>query len=142
MNYRTVSAAFLSLCLGLLSSCEKEVPEQVADVKVVKQNAIELIASTARLPDGRFVVHLHKNLYHNSQLIGVDTLRDTLPDLGMEQVKVENDDGEATTQRVPVQYNILFKVDSLKLSPMTPASTNAQRLSDTSRTQDTSGEKK
>jgi hypothetical protein len=99
---------------ALLTGCEKEKPEQVTDVKVVKKNAIELVASTARLPDGRFVVHLHKNLYNNSQLIGVDTLRDTLPDLGMESVNVEDENGESSRQTVPVQYNILFKVDSLK----------------------------
>lgn len=99
---------------ALLTGCEKEKPEQVTDVKVVKKNAIELVASTARLPDGRFVVHLHKNLYNNSQLIGVDTLRDTLPDLGMETVNVEDENGESSRQTVPVQYNILFKVDSLK----------------------------
>ena len=94
--------------------CSEEKPEQVADVQVVKNNAIEVVASTARLPDGRFVVHLHKNLYHNAQLIGVDTLRDTLPDLGMETVTMDDADGDASVQTVPVQYNILFKVDSLK----------------------------
>lgn len=99
------------LILALLSGCDQEKPEQVTDVKVVKKNAIEILAKTARLPDGRFVVHLHKNLYHNEQLIGVDTLRDTLPDLGMETV---TDEESGEKQTVPVQYNVLFKVDSLK----------------------------
>ena len=102
-----------ALLLGA-SSCAEDKPEQVADVQVVKKNAIELLANTKRLPDGRFVVHLYKNLYHNAQLIGIDTLRDTLPDLGMETVTGEDADAVAAVQTVPVQYNILFKVDSLK----------------------------
>lgn len=113
MNTSSLCGASLLLLAGALSSCENEPPEQVSDVKIVKENAIEIVASTARLSDGRFVVHLHKNLYHRSQLIGVDTLRDTLPDLGMEQARIEDESGNATTQTVPVQYNILFKVDSL-----------------------------
>lgn len=96
------------------TGCAEKEPEQVADVQVVKNNAIEVVASTARLSDGRFVVHLHKNIYHNAQLIGVDTLRDTLPDLGMETVTMDDADGDPSVQTVPVQYNILFKVDSLK----------------------------
>jgi hypothetical protein len=102
------------LLVGLFAGCSEEKPEQVTDVKIVKKNAIELVASTARLSDGRFVVHLRKNLYNNDHLIGVDTLRDTLPDLGMETVSIENENGESSMQTVPVQYNILFKVDSLK----------------------------
>jgi hypothetical protein len=120
MNKRSLLVLVSLAFLPLLSSCQQEKPEQVTDVKVVKKNAIELVASTLRLPDGRFVVHLHKNLYKNSQLIGVDTLRDTLPDLGMETVSVEEENGESSMQTVPVQYNILFKVDSLKPGPATP----------------------
>jgi hypothetical protein len=108
-HFLSVFAA-LSLSI-LLAACSEEKPEQVTDVKVVKKNAIEVLAKIARLPDGRFVLHLHKNLYHNEQLIAVDTLRDTLPDLGMETVTDEETGGQQT---VPVQYNILFKVDSLK----------------------------
>jgi hypothetical protein len=110
---------FLSICCSLaaitvLAGCSEDKPEQVTDVQIVKKNAIEVVAKTVRLADGRFVVHLHENLYHNAQLIGVDTLRDTLPDLGMETVTLEDENGKSSQQTVPVQYNILFKVDSLK----------------------------
>ncbi len=105
-------SAFAALIL--LSGCAEDKPKQVTNVQIVKQNAIELVAKTVRLGDGRFVVHLHKSLYHKGQLIGVDTLRDTLPDLGMESVSIEDENGKSSQQTVPIQYNMLFKVDSLK----------------------------
>lgn len=110
--------SFVFVLAAVLIGCSgnQEKPEEVESVEVVKNNAIEYVASTARLADGRTVVHLHKSLFHNQQLIGVDTLRDTLPDLGMETVNIEGTDGTTGPQTVPVQYNILFKVDSLKLS--------------------------
>lgn len=114
MKFRAAGAS--SLLLGLLACSDSDVEERlVQSVQVVKNNAIEYVASTKRLADGRFVVHLHKNLYHKSTLIGVDTLRDTLPDLGMEMTRT-GEDGEQleTPKPVPVQYDILFKVDSLR----------------------------
>jgi hypothetical protein len=98
----------------LLSGCSEDKPKQVTDVQIVKENAIEVVAKTVRLSDGRFVVHLHKSLFHKGQLLSVDTLRDTLPDLGMETVSIEDENGKKSQQTVPVQYNMLFKVDSLK----------------------------
>lgn len=108
MNPR--SLVIPALAVLLLSSCGEE-PKTVETVETVKENAIEIVASTKRLPDGRFVMHMHRNFYNKSQLLKQDTLRDTLPNLGMETVTDEETEG---LKQVPVEYNMLFKVDTLR----------------------------
>lgn len=100
----------MAIAAFLFVSCGEE-PKTVETVDTVKENAIEMVASTKRLPDGRLVMHLHRNFYNKSVLLKQDTLRDTLPDLGIETVPDDETEGLA---QVPRQYNMLFKVDTLR----------------------------
>ena len=101
----------------VISGCKKK--EDPADKKppvVFKENAVELLLHTKTLPDGKVVFQLEKNIFlSNSQKQHVIVSSDTLPSLGKESVNVEEDDEEpARYQNVDKQYDVLFKVDSLK----------------------------
>jgi PBP1b-binding outer membrane lipoprotein LpoB len=110
MSLRTLLCALCGTVL-LYGCAEEQQPETVETIQTVKTNAIEMVAQTKRLPDGRLVMHLHRNFYNKAALIKQDTMMDTLPSLGTEQVV---DEGSTELKTVPVEYNVLFKVDTLR----------------------------
>jgi hypothetical protein len=108
------------IAAGTIASCDRKPQklDKTADIKVFKENAIEYLAHTKKLPDGRFVIQLDRNIFHDHAQIGHTVLADTLPDLGKEDVTTEEEDDEGdvtqTKAHVDKQYDILFKVDSLR----------------------------
>jgi len=104
------TAVFLSGCSKKESAEDKKPPV------VFKENAVELLLHTKTLPDGKVVFQLEKNIFlANAQKQHVIVSSDTLPSLGKETVNVEEDDDEpARYQSVDKQYDVLFKVDSLR----------------------------
>ena len=76
---------------------------------------MELLLHTKTLADGRTVFQLEKNIFLKSkqeqhQIISSDTLAS----LGTEVVNTADEEEEATYTQVNKQYDVLFKVDSLK----------------------------
>ena len=116
LHLKAAGALFLAASSLASRSDSDDSPATVDNVNISKDNAIEIIASTRRLPDGRIVMHTHRSFFAKKQLLRQDTLRDTLPDLGMETISTTDpeDQGLPGARTVPVQYDILFKVDTLK----------------------------
>jgi len=108
----------LPLLLLCLSSCsKKEDPGQNKYPQIFKQNAMELLLHTKTLADGRTVFQLEKNVFlQNKQEQHLIVSSDTLPDLGPEIVTTSDDDDDETPshQMTKKQYDVLFKVDSLR----------------------------
>lgn len=108
----------LLLCsAALVAGCSKK--DDAADKKppvIFKENAVELLLHTKTLPDGKIVFQLEKNIFlANAQKQHSIVSSDTLPSLGKELVNVEDDEDEpARYQNVDKQYDVLFKVDSLR----------------------------
>jgi len=111
---------FLSLSLffaAMLLGCKKkEDPNQNKYPQVFKQNALELLLHTKTLADGRTVFQLEKNVFlKNKEEQHLIVSSDTLPDLGTEMVTTTDEEEETTSQQMAKkQYDVLFKVDSLK----------------------------
>ncbi len=101
---------------AILAGCaKKEDPNQNKPPQVFKENAVELLLHTKTLADGRTVFQLEKNIFLKSkqeqhQIISSDTL----PSLGAEVVNTADEEEEAIYTQVNKQYDVLFKVDSLK----------------------------
>jgi hypothetical protein len=102
---------------ALLSGCaKKEDPNQNKVPQVFKENALELLLHTKTLADGRTVFQLEKNIFlKNKQEKHLIISSDTLPSLGTEVVNVaDEEEEEARYNQVNKQYDVLFKVDSLR----------------------------
>ncbi len=102
---------------AIFSGCaKKEDPNQNKPPQVFKENAVELLLHTKTLPDGRTVFQLEKNIFlKNKQDQHLIVSSDTLPSLGTEVVNVaDEEEEEAGYNQVNKQYDILFKVDSLR----------------------------
>ncbi len=112
-------SVLLVVVAALLVSCNKEKPLSDPSPTVYKNNSVELLLHTRTLPDGRVVMHLQKHIYinHEKKVDSIISI-DTLPNLGKETFPVydEDDDGNQInhTEVESAQYDILFKVDSLK----------------------------
>ncbi len=101
--------AFLTGCSKKDTAAENKYPT------VFKQNAIELLLHTKTLADGKVVFQLEKNIFlSNSQKQHMIISADTLPDLGSETINTEDEDENQVSQTVKKQYDVLFKVDSLR----------------------------
>ena len=104
----------------LYGGCAKKEPRPPQPpASVFKENAVELVLYTKRLPDGRTVLALHKNFFIHHNEVDSTVIHDTLPDLGDETISVDQyDEDEDVTgqkqQQIHRQYDVLFKVDSLK----------------------------
>ncbi len=110
----SVFVCFVALCL---SSCakKKELPEGLP--MVPKENAVELLLHTKTMPDGKVVFQLEKNIFElGKQQQHIIVSSDTLASLGTEHVTVVNDDDDETSheETTAKQYDVLFKVDTLK----------------------------
>ena len=102
---------------AMLSGCaKKQEPKQNTPPQVFKENAMELLLHTKTLADGRTVFQLEKNIFlKNKQEQHLIISADTLPSLGTEVVNVaDEEEEEARYNQVNKQYDVLFKVDSLK----------------------------
>ncbi|MFI5264041.1 MAG: hypothetical protein ACHQM6_05965 [Candidatus Kapaibacterium sp.] len=106
------------LSFVLITGCaKKEDPSQNKYPQIFKQNALELLLHTKTLADGRTVFQLEKNVFlKNKQEQHLIVSSDTLPDLGTEMVTTSDEEEEETPahQMTKKQYDVLFKVDSLK----------------------------
>lgn len=110
----SVLVCIVTICL---SSCakKKELPEGLPIVP--KENAVELLLHTKTLPDGKVVFQLEKNIFElGSQKQHIIVSSDTLASLGTERVSVVNDDDDESSheETTAKQYDVLFKVDTLK----------------------------
>lgn len=108
---------FTVISTALLSGCgKKEDPSQNKYPQIFKQNALELLLHTKTLADGRTVFQLEKNIFLKSkQEQHLIVSSDTLPDLGTEMVATSEDEEETSVnQPAKKQYDVLFKVDSLR----------------------------
>ena len=103
-----------SILLLLWGCSDNSDPDAGKYPQVFKKNAVEILLHTRVLPDGRTVFLLEKNLYVlGKQQQHIYVSADTLPDLGTEVVNVGDDD-EPSQQLSKTQYDVLFKVDSLR----------------------------
>ncbi len=107
-----IAATILLFVMG----CSKDSdPDAGKYPQVFKQNAVEMLLHTKVLPDGRTVFLLEKNIFvTGKQQQHVIVSADTLPDLGNETVTVGDEDSDPTQQVAKKQYDVLFKVDSLR----------------------------
>lgn len=110
------SLFLLLLSIGIASCEKKEDPYEKQYPYVFKDNAMELLLHTKTLPDGKVVFQLEKNVFvSRQQKQHVLLFADTLPSLGKENVNINEDDDEpAKYTNVDKQYDVLFKVDSLR----------------------------
>lgn len=101
--------------LGCSSNSEQPPPTRPA---IAKENAVEYILKTKRLPDGRVVFQLNRTYYVNSKQSLPYVFSDTLPGLGKEYVDYTEDEDadeqQSVSKLVDKDYDVLFKVDSLK----------------------------
>ncbi|MDP4219921.1 MAG: hypothetical protein Q8916_08995 [Bacteroidota bacterium] len=99
---------------AVLSGCGKKENKNEYP-QIFKENAMELLLHTKTLADGRTVFQLEKNVFvKNKQEQHLIVSSDTLPDLGREMVSEVNEDEPDVPQVAKKQYDVLFKVDSLK----------------------------
>jgi hypothetical protein len=111
---KIISLSFF--CIALFFGCsKKEDPNQNKAPQIFKENAMELLLHTKTLADGRTVFQLEKNVFLKSkQEQHLIISSDTLPNLGTETVNVADEEEDAKYTQVNKQYDVLFKVDSLK----------------------------
>jgi hypothetical protein len=111
------SIVLILFSMTLAAGCsKKEDPNQNKYPEVFKENAVELLLHTKTLADGKVVFQLEKNIFlAHKQTQHLVISSDTLPSLGTDFVNVaEEDDEDARYSKVNKQYDVLFKVDSLK----------------------------
>lgn len=109
--------AALIVIVIAITSCSKKKEPPSPPPTVYHDNAMELLMHTKTLPDGKVVFQLEKNVFvGHDQKQHLILSTDTLPALGREMVQMVDDEDEGTShsEAATKQYDILFKVDSLK----------------------------
>jgi hypothetical protein len=89
--------------------------EQV-DPVIKRDNTIEYSVESKRLPDKSILVETKRIIYKDSKVLKSESIFDTLPYIGTENIKVVDDNDEETNTDTTVakEYDIYFTIKSKK----------------------------
>lgn len=94
--------------------CKSE--EDQTDPQIKRDNTVEYSVISKFLPDKSVLLETKRIIYVNSKVFKTESIFDTLPYIGTENIKVVDDDGEDTDTDTTVakDYNIYFTIKSKK----------------------------
>jgi hypothetical protein len=97
-----------------LPGCGKE--DEQSDPQIKRDNTIEYSVESKLLPDKRVLLETKRIIYVNSSVFKLESIFDTLPFIGTENIKLVDDDGEETNTDTTVtkDYDIYFTIKSKK----------------------------
>jgi hypothetical protein len=103
-----------TLLFIFLFGCSKE--DEMPDPQIKRENTIEYTVESKMLPDKTVLLETKRIIYVNSKVFKTESIFDTLPFIGTENIKVLDENEEETSQDTTVtkDYDIYFTIKSKK----------------------------
>ena len=105
------------ISLLFIAGCSKQ--KENVEPEIKRENTIEYTIDSKRLPDKKILLETKKIIYRNGSVLGSQTILDTLPEIGNEQIQIvdeDEDENETVTSDTTVskEYDIFFTIKGKK----------------------------
>ena len=91
-----------------IKGCTDDENEMKEPPKLTHENSVEYYVTTTK-DSAQLIITTKKDIYSNFKLLSSTITKDTLPNIGVEQVTIEDSTGTEVKTTVPKAYDIYFK---------------------------------